>query len=134
MCGISSLSCQKPLFVTEEGFNLYEGMNFWYTNSNYMLRFWEAKKMSSYTSNYEYLKDKPKFHHETACKRYIEENREEIIGGNLLQNVKGDLKLHVNGNLTWDVDGNIIINSGGTQTNTNGGNYTHIAPRIDLNP
>lgn len=68
-----------------------------------------------------------------GVKTYIEQNREEIIGASLLQNVKGDLKLHVEGNLDWQIDGNITITSGGTQTTTNGGNYSHTAPRIDLN-
>jgi hypothetical protein len=89
-------------------------------------------------------------HIKKNVKRYIEENLDEIINKNVKRNIKenldehigvnfnktvdGNVVLTVGGNLTWDITGNITINSGGTQTNTNGGNYTHIAPRIDLNP
>lgn len=80
-------------------------------------------------------------HIEKSVKTYINENIDEIIEGYVKRNIKqnldehinGDLTLTVDGNLTWEVGGNIKINSGGTQTTTNGGNYSHTAPRIDLN-
>jgi len=77
-----------------------------------------------------------------GVKRYVEDNIEEIINKSVKRNIKqnlqehinGDLHLKVDGNVIWEIGGKIDIKSGGTQTNVNGGNYTHIAPRIDLNP
>lgn len=91
-------------------------------------------------SHYIHMSDVHK-HIAKGVKEYIEANKEEIIGGNLMSNIKGTTKIHseqdvtwkIGGNLTIDVSGNINITSGGTQTNANGGDYTHTAPNIFLN-
>jgi len=81
------------------------------------------QKSTGPASHYIHVGDIKK-HVIAGVKEYIEMNKEEIIGGSLLSNVKGNVKLHVQGNLDWVVDGNITISTG---------NYKVAAARIDLN-
>jgi len=65
---------------------------------------------------------------------YIKKSIDRKVDENVYEHIKGNKTLVVDGDVIWRVGGKIDIQSGGTQTNVNGGNYTHIAPRIDLNP
>jgi len=65
---------------------------------------------------------------------YIKKSIDRKVDENVYEHIKGNKTLVVDGDVIWRIGGKIDIKSGGTQTNINGGNYTHIAPRIDLNP
>ena len=66
--------------------------------------------------------------------RKVDENVYEHIVKDKTLVVDGDVLWKIGGDVTFEIGGKLDVTTGGTQTNHNGGNYTHVAPRIDLNP
>lgn len=66
---------KKPVFITNNGINIFEGDSFWYSNEHFELKYWSAPTMDTLSVNKAYLYNKPKFITQAQAIKYIEENK-----------------------------------------------------------
>jgi len=66
------------ILTTEDGVKIFEGDDFYFTNSNFECKFWNNIVMSPYEQNVPYLKDKKIFSSKVKCMEYIEENKPQF--------------------------------------------------------
>lgn len=83
---LSNLKKSKtPLFTTEDGVDVYEGDDFWFTNDLFELKFWDANKMDLIENNSTFLSNKQKFHVMQNCLDYIDRNKPQFSKKDMIE-------------------------------------------------
>ena len=80
---------KELLFITEDGKEIFEGTNFWFTNNLFELKYWNCEVMASLASNNYFLSNKPKFFSKEAAEKYIEENKPQYSKKQVINILRG---------------------------------------------